>query len=560
MKQSVGLTTRPQSPRFWVCRTSKWGHGVIILSLVFAASITALPVAKTTFLADDHVMVETGRTIVESDFGLPFRGHFSGEVVPGLPAYFRPFFALSYAWDYWLWGYRSWGFRLTNVVLHIGCTLMVYYLVRLWCSGSSTAWLSALLFALHPVHGLAVYWISGRGDLLCGFFMLAAAGLYLVYLRKKNPLSYALSLVSMILATGSKEVAVTLPVILLGIAVFLPPQGMERQKILRALRPLLPFFVLAGFAVLIRIHLFGMGSFSSLFSLEAVPRAVWTLRRWILPLSLSLRDVAKEHTVWAAFAGTVGLSLFLILTPRLKGQPVRLGVLWSLLTLLPVLAIANPWRIYIPTMGFCMALGYLCTPEKNFRGVAGVLLSVAMFGIYFGETFTQGAAFRAADVAARGVASGYVEKPEQNRPNDPLFLAVPASVGDVPVYMFGLHIRLRWETGNTSLQPIICSYVVLPSRMDAHTVMITRVGERSWNLCLQNPRSRFEFPEIPEWADGARLTSGLIHTTSWGSVEVASVNPAGFAQSINLTIRPEILENRQCLYYYTTGKLNRLFR
>lgn len=76
------------------------------------------------------------------------------------------------------------GFRITNLLLHLLVTLLVFKLAIRLRFDRLSAFLAALIYALHPIHVEAVTPAFGRGELLCCLFMLA--GLVLHSYRKKS--------------------------------------------------------------------------------------------------------------------------------------------------------------------------------------------------------------------------------------------------------------------------------------------------------------------------------------------------------------------------------------
>ena len=76
------------------------------------------------------------------------------------------------------------GFRITNLFLHLLVTLLVFKLAIRLRFGRITAFIAALIYALHPIHVEAVTPAFGRGELLCALFLLA--GLILHTYRQKS--------------------------------------------------------------------------------------------------------------------------------------------------------------------------------------------------------------------------------------------------------------------------------------------------------------------------------------------------------------------------------------
>ena len=127
---------------------------------------------------------------------------------------YRPVRNLSYILDFAVWGANPFGFHLTNVLIHAANTVLVFFLIRRFTVSSITPALAALIFAVHPIQTDAVAYISGRRDVLFTLFYLAAFHSYLTYRDTKSRLSFAMFLVWWALGLMSKEMAVSLPLVI----------------------------------------------------------------------------------------------------------------------------------------------------------------------------------------------------------------------------------------------------------------------------------------------------------------------------------------------------------
>jgi len=122
------------------------------------------------------------------------------------PIHYRPLMMISLMFDYFIWGYNPSGYHLTNLLLHLGSSILLYTLLLNFVDKKWQAFLPSLIFAVHPVHCDAVAWIMARGDILCGFFVILAL---LCYIKEKK----FFSTMFFVLALISKEMAVTFPII-----------------------------------------------------------------------------------------------------------------------------------------------------------------------------------------------------------------------------------------------------------------------------------------------------------------------------------------------------------
>lgn len=129
----------------------------------------------------------------------------------GSGSYYRPILLSSFMMDKFVWGLEESFMHLENILLHLANTLLVYsiacrafdYLPK---PSAIAPFVAALFFAIHPLNTEAVNWISGRTDLLAGFFLFLA--MFLMLKRPLNLMQSILSAFCMLLACLAKETAI----------------------------------------------------------------------------------------------------------------------------------------------------------------------------------------------------------------------------------------------------------------------------------------------------------------------------------------------------------------
>ena len=108
--------------------------------------------------------------------------------------------------------------RIVQIAILALSIPIAYYLARLLASSRWVAFLAVVAFCYHPYVASVVFVGAFIYDVLCGLFYLAALSYY-VHIREKGvylrPLQLVLFLVLYVFALNSKEMAVTLPVIVL---------------------------------------------------------------------------------------------------------------------------------------------------------------------------------------------------------------------------------------------------------------------------------------------------------------------------------------------------------
>lgn len=127
---------------------------------------------------------------------------------------YHPLTILSLNWN----GKSSYPYHLTNVILHILNTILVFFFIYLLSEKRRiVSFLTALFFGIHAMHVESVVWISARKDVLYTFFFLLSLIFYLHYINadKRKISLYLLSFTFFIFSVLSKAMAIPLPLILI---------------------------------------------------------------------------------------------------------------------------------------------------------------------------------------------------------------------------------------------------------------------------------------------------------------------------------------------------------
>lgn len=187
---------------------------VILFTLSF---IVFLPSLENDFVWDDVSLIEKSSTYFERlDFGRVF---VPKDINKKKHKYYRPTLDISMYLDYRLWGINPFGFHLTNILIFSFCCVAFYFLSLLLLNGFSVddprkyAFISSIVFILHPMHVESVSWIAGRTDLLCGFFFVLA---FIFHMLSWDRLLFLLpAAVFFYLSLLSKEVALGFPLVVI---------------------------------------------------------------------------------------------------------------------------------------------------------------------------------------------------------------------------------------------------------------------------------------------------------------------------------------------------------
>lgn len=170
-----------------------------LLLLLLATVLLYLPTLSAEFVGfDDYEYVMKNVDVREPDLLRIF------DLQTTTVADWTPMVTLSHALEFRLFGLDARAYHATNLVLHLACITLLYFLLLDLDLSASMVLLAALLFAIHPLQVESVAWVSGRKNLLAALFGLAFCREFLA----ARPLSATLWL---LLALGSKGTAIAFP-------------------------------------------------------------------------------------------------------------------------------------------------------------------------------------------------------------------------------------------------------------------------------------------------------------------------------------------------------------
>jgi protein O-mannosyl-transferase len=168
-------------------------------------------------------------------------------------ANYAPLTLLSYALDYSVWKLNPVGYHVHNLLLHLGCVIALFFLLRQFSLPRFVVLGSIFLFAIHPVNVETVSWASERKNLLATLFFFLSFHQYIQYRKTRTRLYFLLSVFCFLLSLLSKASTVVAPL------VFLAYDYAFKEKRLLQLRlyDKLPFIVLAEIHTFFSIHAAG---------------------------------------------------------------------------------------------------------------------------------------------------------------------------------------------------------------------------------------------------------------------------------------------------------------
>lgn len=340
---------------------------------------------------------------------------------------YTPLTLLSYGLNYWYQGTQPHPFILTNIILHILNSLLVFLIMRKISDSELAGLFAGLMFALHPMHVESVAWISERKDVLYTLFFFAAMLSWLEFQIQRTKIWYLASLLLFLLSCLSKPSAVIFPVILILLDVrfemlqklksvhLKPAQNFNYFQLLNPVAHLnkIPFFLLSiifGWILLFGVETQGGTTHSEELSshtfstmdniLIAIYSYVWYPVKMIWPWPLSAfyaYPLNTEPLPWyIQFSPLVLLLIGISFGYAWKKRQTEILFTWLFYTvsiflfikvLTTVGAITYDRYFYVASLSFCLLAGFALKAAWNHSVwkypalIAGIVLCIIWAGI-----------------------------------------------------------------------------------------------------------------------------------------------------------------------------------
>ena len=346
--------------------------GWICLALGLITLALYLPVLHHSFVEYDDQQYVTDNPLVQA--GLSWRGlvwafgFHAGN--------WHPLAWLSHMLDCQLFEARAWGHHLTNVLLHIASTLLLFLVLDRMTGAVWRSVAVAALFAWHPLHVESVAWVAERKDVLCALFWMLTLWFYVRFTERPSAARYVFALGAFVLCLLSKPMAVTLPFALL-LLDYWPLQRVTNDKrevagIWRLVVEKIPFLFLAmgGCALTLHAQQMAIVSTAGLPVSQRITHALAAYNHYFgamfFPHNLAVYYpyVINLQPETVVSSGVVLVLITLLAVKNIRSRPYLIvGWLWYLGTLVPVIGLVQvgdqAWAdryTYLPLIGLFVPL------------------------------------------------------------------------------------------------------------------------------------------------------------------------------------------------------------
>jgi tetratricopeptide (TPR) repeat protein len=294
----------------------------------------------------------------------------------GYQANWHPLTWISHMLDVSLFGMHAGAYHVTNVLLHVASTLLLFDVLRRITGALLPSAFVAALFAVHPLHVESVAWVSERKDVLSTLFLMLTLEAYVAWVRAPSRTRYALVVACLALGLMSKPMLVTLPFALLLLDWWPLGRWTDAASARRLVVEKVPLFLLvaassvvtylvqktAGAVAELDAHPIGMRVENALISY------VLYARNMFCPTRLAALYIHERPLpAWKAIGAAATLAAVTLVAARQRRRRpwFLMGWLWFLGTLVPVIGLVQVGMqsmadryTYVPLIGLFVVVAW----------------------------------------------------------------------------------------------------------------------------------------------------------------------------------------------------------
>lgn len=387
---------------------------ILLISIILV--ISYLNILQNGISYDDRDFLLNWPVVQDSQAGLSAIFSLPELLAGDLPAHhrgvYRPIRGVYYLFSLKLWGFNPFAFHLQAILVHLLITITVYFIVRLLVKAATPKakilpFLTAILFAAHPIHTEAVTYTAASFDTIGILFFFASFYFYLKAesVKLERGANRLLSWLLAFLAFFTYELTLTLPILIIAYEICF--KKINIKSLLKRLLVYLPYLLIILGYIIIRFYFLKIGNRSNYLGLEylavsnqAKLGVLEILLRYIklliFPLNLTVHYNVPDYLFSVFYKSVTSISpngyllqkigeyviilpiavvfSLVVLTIKIfKNKLAAFGICWFLLSLLPVLNILPQGSVfaerfaYIPSFGFCLLLSLIIYKIPTFK-------------------------------------------------------------------------------------------------------------------------------------------------------------------------------------------------
>jgi hypothetical protein len=403
-------------------------YGIILFVISFVLYANTI---GHDYTLDDYMLIKENRFTQAGLSGIGdiltkdmFSGHKEGYTSDLTGGRYRPLSQITFAIEYQIFGLNPQFSHFINVILFALTPFMIFLLLSLLLKSdfknfnwtSSIPFITALLFAVHPIHTEVVANIKGRDEIMSLLLATVSFYYFLKYIDLNQKKHIIISTILFFLALMSKENSITyLAVIPLTLIMF------RERSVLTSVKSIIPLIVSGIIFIIIRQSIVGTASgnitnelmnepFLGMTFSEKYGTIMVTLYEYLrlmivpYPLTYDYYPYHIEKTSLLDFVPIFAIIIHILILGHAiqyfkKDKIVSFAILYYFITLsivsnlfFTIGSFMNERFIFMPSIAVCIIVAYLFTEKlnKKFENrnlTIGLILVVA--GIFSMITVTR---------------------------------------------------------------------------------------------------------------------------------------------------------------------------
>lgn len=359
------------------------------VSLIVATIVIYFPLKNFYFFGEDfNYLAHTRYTL---SLGSPLEV-FHVDFYGGM--WFRPLNTLFWYLTWLICGLNPLHHYLVNIAILIATAFLLLSFAKSVGIPVSFAYLTALLFILHPLTSATISYLSARSDMLGAFFALLALSLWLAYARSRKSSWKYLSYLSAFFSYLFKEMFLCLPFMIMALPYGEEKKGDLKDNVIIRVKRALPFLVLALVFLLWRAYVLrGAGGYfykrtELIYNILLIPvnilKTILLLPQmfFIYPLP---KMAGSPSGLFLKILFLLMLAIWLLfLFQRKKNGHGKILFAWLMLSLLPVMFYPDVLResarlLYFPLMFTLLILLHFTASRKFLMSLFFSTLGITWF-------------------------------------------------------------------------------------------------------------------------------------------------------------------------------------
>lgn len=351
-------------------------------------------------------------------------------------------------------------YHIVSLMAHSMSVVLAFFLARKIYGRTLLAFVAAIFFMLMSGYGEAVFWVSATGVLFATNFSLGSLLSYIKWQDSGKSTFFVLGFLCSLAAPLFHELGIVAPFLFLS-------YQFVRAKRLRLITILpIPVYLIVRYLAgshwlsgdynynLLKLPFNAAGNFMG-YVLTALGGSGMT------PLYTTIRSLLREHMFVSLILGGFAFVGFMAIRRVFDSRPLRFGLLFTLISLLPFLGLGNisPRYGYMASIGLSIGMVYMLQKMYIRLLPGGKQISIAIIGLGIGIfsllqiiaiTALHDNWHEAGEKVQKFIVSidGAFEDTWRELPMELHFVNVPIRAGEAWVFPVGINDALWFITQN----------------------------------------------------------------------------------------------------------------